>query len=62
LFYWGVEINADDPKKGTRVDGGLYLIQKKDATATKFTTSFDDVLKKGLNVMDTTHFHFKPRK
>ena len=40
-------------------DGSLlnYLKDKKDKTAIKFDTiSFEDVLKKGLKVMDTTAF------
>ena len=53
----GVEINADVILKGTRVDGVYTADPEKDATATKFNyISFEDVLKKGLNVMDTTAF------
>jgi len=53
----GVEINADVILKGTRVDGVYSSDPEKDAHATKFNyISFDDVLKKGLNVMDTTAF------
>ena len=53
----GVEINADVILKGTRVDGVYTADPEKDTTATKFNyISFDDVLKKGLNVMDTTAF------
>jgi len=52
-----VEINADVILKGTRVDGVYTADPEKDASATKFNyISFDDVLKKGLNVMDTTAF------
>ena len=53
----GVEINADVILKGTRVDGVYTADPEKDLTATKFNyISFEDVLKKGLNVMDTTAF------
>jgi uridylate kinase len=53
----GVEINADVILKGTRVDGIYTADPEKDPLATKFDfISFEDVLKKGLNVMDTTAF------
>lgn len=53
----GVEINADVILKGTRVDGVYNADPEKDPTAIKYDTiSFDDVLKMGLNVMDTTAF------
>ncbi|WP_366185310.1 UMP kinase [Flavobacterium ovatum] len=53
----GVEINADVILKGTRVDGVYDCDPEKNASAVKFDTiSFEDVLKKGLNVMDTTAF------
>lgn len=53
----GVEINADVILKGTRVDGIYTADPEKDANATKFDSiSFDDVIKKGLNVMDSTAF------
>ena len=53
----GVEINADVILKGTRVDGLYSADPEKDPLATKFDfISFEDVLKKGLNVMDTTAF------
>ncbi len=53
----GVEINADVILKGTRVDGIYSEDPEKNKDATKFDyISFDDVLKKGLNVMDTTAF------
>jgi len=43
--------------KGTRVDGIYTADPEKDKDAVKFDyLSFDDVLKKGLNVMDTTAF------
>ena len=52
-----MEIHADVILKGTRVDGVYTADPEKDATATKFNyISFEDVLKKGLNVMDTTAF------
>ena len=52
-----VEINADVILKGTRVDGIYNLDPKKNKEAVKFDSlSFDDVLKKGLKVMDTTAF------
>ena len=53
----GVEVNADVILKGTRVDGIYTADPEKDTTATKYDTlTFEDVLKKGLNVMDTTAF------
>ncbi len=52
-----IEIKADVILKGTRVDGIYTADPEKDASATKFDTiSFEDVLKKGLKVMDTTAF------
>ncbi len=52
-----IEIHADVILKGTRVDGIYSSDPEKDATATKFDfISFDDVLRKGLKVMDTTAF------
>ena len=53
----GIEINANVILKGTRVDGVYDCDPEKNAAAVKFDfISFDDVLKKGLNVMDTTAF------
>jgi uridylate kinase len=53
----GVEINADVILKGTRVDGVYDSDPEKNANAVKYDQiTFDDVLKKGLNVMDTTAF------
>jgi uridylate kinase len=53
----GVEINANVILKGTRVDGVYDCDPEKNKAAIKFDfISFDDVLKKGLNVMDTTAF------
>lgn len=52
-----IEINADVILKGTRVDGIYTADPEKDKLATKFDyISFDEVLKKGLKVMDTTAF------
>ena len=52
-----VEINADVILKGTRVDGIYDDDPDKNEEAIKFESiSFDDVLKKGLKVMDTTAF------
>ena len=52
-----IEIKADVILKGTRVDGIYSSDPEKDINATKFDfISFDDVLKKGLKVMDTTAF------
>jgi len=52
-----VEIEADVILKGTRVDGIYTSDPEKNHDATKFDfISFDDVLKKGLKVMDTTAF------
>ena len=43
--------------KGTRVDGVYDSDPEKNAGAVKFDyISFEDVLSKGLNVMDTTAF------
>jgi uridylate kinase len=53
----GIEIHADVILKGTRVDGIYTADPEKDPLATKFDfISFDDVIKKGLNVMDSTAF------
>ncbi|HAT69186.1 MAG TPA: UMP kinase, partial [Flavobacteriaceae bacterium] len=52
-----IEIEADVILKGTRVDGIYTADPEKDKEATKFDyITFDDVLKKGLKVMDTTAF------
>ncbi|UZO81258.1 UMP kinase [Aquimarina sp. ERC-38] len=52
-----IEINADVILKGTRVDGIYTADPEKDKKATKFDfITFDDVLRKGLKVMDTTAF------
>ena len=52
-----IEIGADVILKGTRVDGIYNTDPEKDHKAVKFDDiSFDDVLRKGLKVMDTTAF------
>ena len=52
-----IEIEADVILKGTRVDGIYTSDPEKNSDAVKFDTiSFDDVLRKGLKVMDTTAF------
>lgn len=52
-----IEINADVILKGTRVDGIYNTDPEKDKNAIKFDRlSFEDVLNKGLKVMDTTAF------
>jgi uridylate kinase len=52
-----IEIGADVILKGTRVDGIYSSDPEKDSEATKFDNiSFNDVLRKGLKVMDTTAF------
>ncbi|GAA4279925.1 UMP kinase [Gaetbulibacter aestuarii] len=52
-----IEIEADVILKGTRVDGIYNADPEKDDKAIKFNfISFDEVLKKGLKVMDTTAF------
>lgn len=52
-----IEIKADVILKGTRVDGIYTSDPEKDKQATKFDfITFEDVIKKGLKVMDTTAF------
>ena len=52
-----IEIDADVILKGTRVDGIYNEDPEKNKSAVKFDNlSFDDVLKKGLKIMDTTAF------
>lgn len=52
-----IEVGADVILKGTRVDGIYTSDPEKDSNATKFDyITFDDVLRKGLKVMDTTAF------
>ena len=51
----GIEIEADVMLKGTRVDGVYTADPEKDPTATKFDNiSYDEVLSRGLKVMDVT--------
>ena len=51
----GIEIGADVMLKGTRVDGIYTADPEKDPTATKFDDiTYDEVLKRGLKVMDLT--------
>lgn len=50
-----IEIEADVMLKGTRVDGIYTADPEKDKTATKFTEiTYDEVLNRGLKVMDLT--------
>lgn len=50
-----IEIEADVMFKGTRVDGIYTADPEKDPTATKFTEiTYDEVIKRGLKVMDLT--------
>ena len=50
-----IEIEADAMFKGTRVDGIYTADPEKDPTATKFDDiTYDEVLKRGLKVMDLT--------
>jgi uridylate kinase len=52
-----VEINADVILKGTRVDGIYNEDPEKNKEAVMFDSlSFEEVLKKGLKIMDTTAF------
>ena len=52
-----IEISADVILKGTRVDGIYTADPEKDKLATKFDfISFEEVINKGLKVMDTTAF------
>ncbi len=52
-----IEIHADVILKGTRVDGIYNADPEKNKEATKFDfITFEDVIKKGLKVMDTTAF------
>lgn len=50
-----IEIEADVMLKGTRVDGIYTADPEKDPTATKFNEiSYDEVIERGLKVMDLT--------
>ena len=52
-----IEIKADVILKGTRVDGIYSADPEKDQSATRYNEiTFEDVLSKGLKVMDTTAF------
>ena len=52
-----IELDADVILKGTRVDGIYTADPELDASATRFEKlSFDQVISKGLNVMDMTAF------
>lgn len=52
-----IEIEADVILKGTRVDGIYTADPEKDKSAVKYDSiTFDEVYKKGLNVMDMTAF------
>jgi uridylate kinase len=52
-----IEVSADVILKGTRVDGIYNEDPEKNTAAVKFDhISFDEVLKQGLKVMDTTAF------
>lgn len=52
-----IEVGAEVILKGTRVDGIYSSDPEKNTDATKFDDiSFEDVLQKGLKVMDTTAF------
>ena len=54
----GIEIEADVMLKGTRVDGIYTADPEKDPTATKFDDiTYDEVLARGLKVMDLTIQH-----
>lgn len=51
----GIEIKADAMLKGTRIDGVYTADPEKDPSATKFDRiSYDEVLSRGLRVMDLT--------
>ena len=52
-----IEIKADVILKGTRVDGIYSADPEKDQNAKRYNEiTFEDVLRKGLKVMDTTAF------
>lgn len=53
----GVELEADVMFKGTRVDGIYTADPEKDPTATKIDNiTFDEIISKGLKIMDMTAF------
>lgn len=52
-----IEINADVILKGTRVDGIYNVDPEKNKEAVKFDDiSFEETIRKGLKIMDTTAF------
>jgi uridylate kinase len=52
-----IEIQADVILKGTRVDGIYDSDPEKNSSAKKYDSiSFEEVFKKGLNIMDLTAF------
>ena len=56
-FIIAIEVEADVILKGTRVDGIYDDDPEKNKDAVKFESiSFNDVLQKGLKVMDSTAF------
>lgn len=53
----GIEVDANVILKGTRVDGVYDSDPEKNANAVKYDQiTFDDVISKGLNIMDATAF------
>ncbi|MCG2610117.1 UMP kinase [Flavobacterium sp. SM15] len=53
----GIEVDCDVILKGTRVDGVYDSDPEKNPDAVKYDhITFDDVISKGLNIMDTTAF------
>lgn len=53
----GIEVDCDVILKGTRVDGVYDSDPEKNPDAVKYDQiTFDDVISKGLNIMDTTAF------
>ena len=53
----GIEVDCDVILKGTRVDGVYDSDPEKNGDAIKYDKiTFDDVIRKGLNIMDTTAF------
>ncbi|UOK43422.1 MULTISPECIES: UMP kinase [Flavobacterium] len=53
----GIEVDCDVILKGTRVDGVYDSDPEKNPNAVKYdNVTFEDVLSKGLNIMDTTAF------
>lgn len=51
----GIEVKAEVMLKGTRIDGVYTADPEKDPAATKFSEiSYDEVLSRGLKVMDLT--------